>query len=496
LRSAGGVGFAWAENDYLDHMDRIRQWAAQARQAGLPEAVRSLTAPFWEEARYWNPHPPLFKYLGLLGRAAMPGLPFPEAERLPSALLFAACATLIFWTLWRRRGWVAGLCGAAALCSMPRFFGYSAFCTPEMPQAFSWLAAALAHERYEQTRRKRWLLALALAFAFGLGSKLSAVAMLAPLAGLTAWHRFRAGPRELLRGAGSLLAVLAAGLLALVLLYPFLWPDPARRLLLLFSEARSWGANNPFLALFSGRLVPYTELPWYFGPVIIALVTPPLTLLLSLLGAAWPRERDPLWLWSVSLAAFWLLLVALPGTPKYDNERQLLSIFPFLALLAGLGAHDLAQRLAPLLRPRLAPLLLGAGVPLVLVLELLLAHPFPLSYFTPLAGGLPGATRLGFEPTTAMEVLSREVLDGFSAHLPQGAGLALFPAPYLANFLQRRGYLRPDLRITLEQGPFFLLVNRHSVLAGLGQTVKTKGRLLASYRKDEVPLAELWYLSP
>src|SRR5688572_25608568 len=72
------IGFAWAENDYLDHMDRIRAWLAGT--VGAREV--------WEADRYYNAHPPLYKYLGLAARALLPFLPFPVAERLPMAVLF------------------------------------------------------------------------------------------------------------------------------------------------------------------------------------------------------------------------------------------------------------------------------------------------------------------------------------------------------------------------------------------------------------------------
>jgi len=61
------VGFAWAENDYLDHMDRILEWSTRIREMGLRRGIAVLTGPYWEAKCFWNPHPPLFKYAGLLG---------------------------------------------------------------------------------------------------------------------------------------------------------------------------------------------------------------------------------------------------------------------------------------------------------------------------------------------------------------------------------------------------------------------------------------------
>src|SRR4030095_8794349 len=71
--SARGVGVAWAENDYLDHLDAITRWAHEAWALG-PGAVTRLTGPYGADTRYLNPPPPLYKYLALLTRSALPGL--------------------------------------------------------------------------------------------------------------------------------------------------------------------------------------------------------------------------------------------------------------------------------------------------------------------------------------------------------------------------------------------------------------------------------------
>jgi hypothetical protein len=92
-----------------------------------------------------------------------------------------------------------------------------------------------------------------------------------------------------------------------------------------------------------------------------------------------------------------------------------------------------------------------------------------------------------------MEVLSREVLGSFQEKLPLGSELTTIPAPDFAEFLQARGYLRSDLHLTNAGGPFYLVVNRHLALGREGRDVKAHGQLLTNYRKEGIPLAELWY---
>lgn len=492
-----GNGFVWAENDYLDDMDQIRSWASQLWGLGLRQGIQLLTHPYWEVRRYWNPHPPLYKYLGILSGALFGSAGFPTAERIPTMLLFGACCAVIFLVLARRRGWLGGAVGAAALLFMPRFASYSGYCTPDMPVAVSWLFITLSYERYESTRGRSWLLLSAAIFAFALGCKISSLAMVPALGCLMLFWRVRKGWRDVVGGAAGLALVLLSGILVLVLVFPFLWPAPGARLWLLFQEARSWGKTNPFSVLFLGNIVRYTALPWYFTPLMLFLVTPPLTLGLALLGLVWPRRADSLWQALTVVFGFWLLLLLLPNTPKYDNERQLMMLAPFLAMFAGMGAQDALDRLARRVQPRVQRLLrvlLGPVAVGVMGLELLGALPVPMSYFSELVGGLPGAVRLGFEPTYALEVLSPGVLKSFEERLPTGALLTAIPSADFVKFLQNRGYLRADLQVTRTGGPFYLLVNRHNVFSAEGNAVKAHGEMLSAYRKEGVPLAELWYL--
>jgi hypothetical protein len=309
--------------------------------------------------------------------------------------------------------------------------------------------------------------------------------------------RVRKGWRDVLWGASGLAMVLLLGLLALVVLFPFTWPAPTSRTMLLFEQARTWGKETPFTVLFFGKVIPYTSLPFYFTPVMLLLVTPPLTLALALLGLCWPRKVDTLWQTLAVVFGFWLVFLLFPNTPKYDNERQILMLFPLLAMLAGMGAQDLLERLSQRVQPKVRPalvLLLGPMVVALMALELLGALPVPMSYYSEVVGGLPGARRLGFEPTYAMEVLSKSTLTSLEEALPEGARLTAIPAPGLVEFLKKRGYLRPDIQLAPTGGPFYLLVNRHNVFNREGRDVKSRGRMLRAYDKDGVPLAELWYL--
>ncbi len=68
--------------------------------------------------------------------------------------------------------------------------------------------------------------------------------------------------------------------------------------------------------------------------------------------------------------------------------------------------------------------------------------PVPLSYFSPLVGGLRGATALGMEPTYFWDGLSDEAIDWLNMHTPPGRSVrfATFPTSWL--YLKQTGRFR------------------------------------------------------
>ena len=116
----------------------------------------------------------------------------------------------------------------------------------------------------------------------------------------------------------------------------------------------------------------------------------------------------------VLLAGHWLFLMilrALPHTPGHDGVRLFLPAFGVLALLGGLGARsllDVVRAAGP--RSRSSAALLEGVVSIAVMM------PVPLSYFSPIVGGLPGATKLGMEPTYYWDALSPEARRWLAEH--------------------------------------------------------------------------------
>jgi hypothetical protein len=115
----------------------------------------------------------------------------------------------------------------------------------------------------------------------------------------------------------------------------------------------------------------------------------------------------------------------------------------------------------------------------------------PLSYFSPLVGGLPGATALGMEPTYYWDALSPEACQWLSEHTeaPETIQFATFPSSWL--------YLRhirtlPDRLALIDRGQpkWFVLQNRPGefTLTPLERKLARHGQAAYTITKLDVPL--------
>jgi hypothetical protein len=233
-------------------------------------------------------------------------------------------------------------------------------------------------------------------------------------------------------------------------------------------------------------VTPNASLPWYNTLVWTLFVVPVGYLALALAGVyrALSRIRsEPFGVLVVGHWAFLLILRALPHTPGHDGVRQFLPAFGVLVLLAGLGAELVWRRL-----PR-------AGKPLILAalaeaaLSVAVMMPVPLSYFSPLVRGLPGAARLGMEPTYYWDALGDDALDWLNAHRNGKVRFATYPTSWL--YLRQTGRLRVGV-LPSDPGPWawFVLQNRPGEFGPAERLLAAHGHPAYVVRKLGVDL--LW----
>jgi 4-amino-4-deoxy-L-arabinose transferase-like glycosyltransferase len=436
-------------------------------------------------------HPPLGRWL--LGLASTLGEPFESwlggpdpfsvhAGRLAPALAFAVLVDLIARTAGRRYGRVAALVAGLSLILMPRVFAHAHFGALDTFLTLFWIAALLAAVR--ALERKHVLAAMAgagVVWGLALLTKIHAW-LLPPIVLIWSLTRLRlddrgnvplpsllAGegpsiarvgerlpPPSPLRGGGgkrsglkAVLLTLAAfvvwlvsGLTVFFLGWPWLWYDTLARLRQYFGT----GLERPAIRVqYFGQVYLDRDVPWHYPWFYFAVTVPVGLHLLGTLGVfqAWRMRRaDSFPLLLVGTVLFWLAVFS-TRVPVYDGERLFLVVFPLWALVIGLGFAAVWRRAqSRWLRGLLVALFAAQGHGVTAL------HPFGLSYYNALVGGLPGAERRGLELTYWGDAIDRVLLDGLAQRARAGQTVALVPT---LHHVQPEAAMTPALFQSLGQ---------------------------------------------
>jgi hypothetical protein len=367
---------------------------------------------------------------------------------------------------------VAGLFSAFALITIPNLFGYAHLAVTDLPLASMWFATAYCF--YRGLFDWRWSFVLGVTWGLAISTKFPALLAIIPLA---LWaHVFH---RD--KYVNNFLAMVFLGPMVMVFTQPYLWQQTGVRVLEFLYEglSRGYRPETNFGVFFHGQVLFSGQLPWYYSYVLIGATTPESILLTALLGllVALKKERRAAIVLFLGNAVFIISLGIMPGAVLHDGVRQLLAALPFLAALSGAGfevvvssIHALVKRKAtfreiPHLRAKIhATLFLVVGFSPAL--DVYLTHPYQLSFYNRLVGGIRGAYEKGFETTYFLEAFTPQFLQQLNDKLPKNAVVnGTFINPVL-EYYQTKRLLRQDIRIT-GSAPyqFLILLNRRSALS-------------------------------
>jgi hypothetical protein len=447
-------------------------------------------------------HPPLGRWL--LGVASTLGQPFESVRygpdptgvyvisgRFAPAMVFALLVAAIAAEAGRLYGRAAAFAAGFATLVMPRNFGHAHLGALDTFIASFWCLALIRAERaLESDRPAHAMAAAGLFWGLALLTKIHAW-LLPPVVLIRAL--VRPGPR---RGLLPLAIWTGIGLMVFFAGWPWLWYDTLGRLRGFLGTGVE---RTSIYVQYFGHVYRDRDVPWHF-PWLHFLATVPVGLhvlgVVGLIGAL--RGRD---LAALTYAGAIALVLGVFSTdvPVYDGERLYLLVFPLWALLIGRGfaflcgpgsAHrsEAGGRWAdPTLRNSLLTLLLLAQS-----FGLLTHHPYNLSYYNLLVGGLPGAERLGLELAYWSESVDRRLLGKLNSQMPPGPTAALAPtlAPGQGAFAtgralvsrkaflddedkamaddflvvyRRTAYWKPEIKSIIREGETFAENTRHGV---------------------------------
>jgi len=376
-------------------------------------------------------HPPLGRWL--LGIASVVGEPFevlgkgpdPTGQyvlsgRLAPALTFAALVSLVTHTAGVRWSASAGAAAGFALLAMPRVFAHAHLAALDTFVSFFWTWALLAAEKsLRSTRTVRAMSGAGALWALALLTKIHAWLLL-PI--IVAWSFIRLTPR---RAAVAIAVWAAVGVTLFVIGWPWLWYDSWARL-------RAYGGTGvfrvPILVQYFGRVFLDRDVPWHYPWFYFAATVPLGFQLLGIMGLArgWRNRREDLLPLLLAGTVVLFLVVFSTRVPVYDGERLFLNVFPAWALLIGFGFDWLWSARFSSRRHRIVLL----GFMLAQAYGVVLLHPFGLSYYNGLVGGLPGAERMGLELTYWNDPVDQTLLDQLAIMAQPGATAALVPSLY------------------------------------------------------------------
>lgn len=413
----------WDEGMTLERIDALQTGWVEYQQGGLTWG--QFIDRDWRFSRAEpDGHGPFYA-LWSMAWAPMGRMLFdrPASDRWGSALLFAATCAAVYGTLRRRAAFWAALPGVFFLATTPRLLPEVSFALIDGPLVCLALWAWCFFVRATSTGSLMTAVGFGATIGLAMSTKLTGWFLPIPyLAWLLFEYRSPMIHRWILQGA----IAIVTSLVVLFAINVGWWHDPVGGLIGYFQSNLTRAETRPIPVLFLGTRYDFS-LPWYNTIVWTFVAMPIGIVLLGLLPVARAfkyRLADP---FGRLLTFNWLLLMivrALPNAPGHDGTRQIAISFAFLAVMAGWSVEYLRRRLTQWDAGRWAGMMLLGLMMGSAMVESFRAvrhyHPFGLSYYSPLIGGLPGADRLGFEPTYFWDSLTPEALAWINDHTDAG----------------------------------------------------------------------------
>jgi hypothetical protein len=447
---------------------------------------------FWPFAREEpHGHPPFYALLGLAGDALAPSWQALPRARLGPILLFSLVAgTLYCFAATRWGGWSAALT-TGSWVFQPNLFGHGHYAAYDGVLTSLWVLAIVAFAQAAIPTRNGqpepaltrwgWILLFGLVLGCAAATKLTGWFLPLPFLIWSGLYRSRSGFKALLWG-------MMIGTATTFALVPPWWTDPLTGVLRFLNSNLSREQNIRIQIQFLGTIydTPSESLPWYNTLVWVAFVTPVGFLMIGAIGfwaALRSARSQPLGPLIAGHLTFLLLLRALPHTPGHDGVRLFLPAFGVIALLVGIGAQSVVNRWGMWAKLSVSVALLEGVVSVTLMM------PVPLSYFSPLVGGLPGASALGMEPTYYWDALDRQARTWLIEHTPPGETIQFATFPHSWLYLRQIGEL-PRLRMPTDrvQPRWYVVQNRPGAFSALDRALVAHGRPAFSIKKLGVPL--------
>jgi 4-amino-4-deoxy-L-arabinose transferase-like glycosyltransferase len=329
-------------------------------------------------------------------------------------LLIAVCAVATVIAVYKfgrlfSDPWVS-VFAALSLMMIPRFYGHAFNNPKDIPFAcaFSWAMLAMCHLLIAEHRKWWRFLACGVAIGLALSIRVGAFLLLfyliagATLARLTRtglqWRRLTALDWRML--GIRFAALLSLAWLIMIMFWPWTHHDPLVRPFKAFISITTF--SDTYQVLFNGSVYDSNALPKYYLVRYLLITTPPITLFFCICGLLKMvrlsigrlKSRESFLALMVQLWFFFPLLYVVFKKPNvYDGIRHFLFILPALAIICGYGASWIREAMQGLARNPVLTTLFVVALCFIPVKDLLALHPYQMTYFNILEGGVSQAWR-------------------------------------------------------------------------------------------------------
>jgi hypothetical protein len=501
--TSSDYGITWDEPYYFHASDLHIHWVVgllkNMMQGELAKSFEdNAIAAAWHWDPYHVPHPPFSRIVsGLTKLLFSPFIDKFTAYRLGPALFFAGLVTAMYVWITTLCGRLTGWFAALMLVFTPNLFGFAHFAVADMPLTTVWFLTVYGF--WKGLENWRWSVALGAIWGLALSTKFPA--LLIPLPLLLWAHLFQRKSYQ-----NNVFSMVFLSPIVMIACQPYLWHETTLRALEFLNQGltRGYSSKTDFVIFFLNNYYSTSAVPWYFTFFMTAVTIPETVLVLFMIGLfAILRQRPTApvaGLFAIN-TIFILILGLFPGAVLHDVNRQMLPVLPWVVGLAAFGFFLLGrfvvtrcERIKILqhvrsLRAKLSIMIFVlASFPAGL--DLLVYHPYELSYYNRLVGGLRGAYKRGLEVTYYMEALNPTFLKYLNTKLPPNSAINGHFSNFMLEYYQRENRLRQDLRITRENSfNYYVLLNRRSVFIENDQAFETvHPSLYDALRLDGVPL--------
>ncbi len=497
LTTSHGLGMNRDESFYVDAAESYAGFFRGVLD-GEPGAFDPATIDrLWEVN---HEHPSLPKSLFALSWLAQERFHvFPDdsmAFRFPGMVMSSLALWILYLFGTRLYGRRAGLYAALAYALVPAVFYHAHLDCFDTPIVSMLLLVTYAYHR--SLTRPIWAIWTGIAYGFCLETKHNAwilpLVFLAHFLFVVGEERARRRRPLEAEGAGARLSLVPYWLLGMaglgpplfVAMWPWLWHDTLARI----GEYVGFHVHHVHYNIaYLGHTYFSPPSPASYAWVTTLFTVPLVTLVLGTIGLVL-RARALIPRWALDrlfrgdglepdrarsdvlvFGSFFtpMFVMMMPSTPIFGGTKHFLLAYAMLALFGGVACSRMMDLFATsLTRFAREDVARAGGVALGLLAALasplastIHSHPFGLSYYTWIAGGVPGAADLGMN-RQFWGFTTGSLVPFLNEHLPERGSVFLCDTtPTAFHMLQRDGLLRDDVRVAWDLGSADLALVHH-----------------------------------